>query len=77
MYEAALMYRQIAEHRGGALALDWPPQGFLLATVHRAENTDDPNRLRQIVEALDRIAATVCPVVWPVHPRAVPLRSEL
>jgi UDP-N-acetylglucosamine 2-epimerase len=50
------------QQRGGALARDWPPQGF---AVHRAENTDDPDRLRQIVEALDRIAATV----WPVHPR--------
>jgi UDP-GlcNAc3NAcA epimerase len=69
MYEAALMYRQIAERRGGALARDWPPQGFALATVHRAENTDDANRLKQVVEALDRIAETVCPVVWPVHPR--------
>jgi UDP-N-acetylglucosamine 2-epimerase len=67
MYEAALMYREVAEHRGGALARDWPPQGFALATVHRAENTDDPDRLRQIVETLDRIAATVCPVLGGWH----------
>jgi UDP-GlcNAc3NAcA epimerase len=69
MYEAALMYRQIAERRGGALARDWSPQSFALATVHRAENTDDGDRLRPIIEALDRVAATVCPVLWPVHPR--------
>jgi len=37
--------------------------------VHRAENTDDPNRLREIVSALDCIAKKSCPVVWPMHPR--------
>jgi len=69
MYEAALMYRHMAEARGGALARNWLAQGFALATVHRAENTDDAERLSQILQALDRIAATVCPVLWPVHPR--------
>ena len=40
--------------------------GYLLATVHRAENTDDPARLRAILAALDECDA---PVVFPVHPR--------
>jgi len=39
---------------------------YLLATVHRAENTDDVERLRRIVAALD---AAADPVVFPVHPR--------
>lgn len=69
MYEAALLYRHIAEARGGALARDWPSRSFALATVHRAENTDDGERLSQIIHALNRISATVCPVLWPVHPR--------
>ncbi|MCB9853675.1 MAG: UDP-N-acetylglucosamine 2-epimerase (non-hydrolyzing) [Phycisphaerales bacterium] len=40
---------------------------YLLATVHRASNTDDVANLSQIVEAFveqDR------PIVWPVHPRS-------
>ncbi|MBN1874330.1 MAG: UDP-N-acetylglucosamine 2-epimerase (non-hydrolyzing), partial [Anaerolineae bacterium] len=41
-------------------------KGFLLATVHRAENTDDPTRLRAI---LDAFAALDEPIVFPVHPR--------
>ena len=41
---------------------------FPLATVHRAENTDDPVLLRTITENLDALAATG-PVVYPVHPR--------
>src|SRR5262249_38164459 len=69
MYDAAIQYRQIAESRNGALDRIWQRGGFALATVHRAENTDDPERLRAIVDALERIASTICPVVWPVHPR--------
>ncbi|MBN2389240.1 MAG: UDP-N-acetylglucosamine 2-epimerase (non-hydrolyzing) [Anaerolineae bacterium] len=41
-------------------------KGFLLATVHRAENTDDPARLRAILEAF---AALDEPIVFPMHPR--------
>ena len=41
---------------------------FVLATVHRAENTDDPARLGEIVRALRSVAAAV-PVVLPLHPR--------
>ncbi len=69
MYDASLAFREIAENRGGPLADTWRPGEFALATVHRAENADDPHRLQAIVMALNRIAATICPVVWPVHPR--------
>lgn len=48
--------------------LGLPRGGFVLATVHRAENTDDPERLRTIFVALDRLAADL-PVVLPLHPR--------
>jgi UDP-GlcNAc3NAcA epimerase len=44
------------------------PGGFVLATVHRAENTDDPARLTAIVAALMR-EAEGRPVVLPIHPR--------
>jgi UDP-GlcNAc3NAcA epimerase len=69
MYDASLAFRQVAEARSGSLADMWKPGEFALATVHRAENTDDPERLRSIVSALDKIARTICPVVWPMHPR--------
>jgi len=41
---------------------------FVLATVHRAENTDDPARLSNIVKAFEIVASDI-PVVLPVHPR--------
>jgi len=39
---------------------------YLLATVHRAENTDDSERLLNIMQAFARIDE---PIVFPVHPR--------
>lgn len=44
------------------------PEKFILATIHRAENTDDANRLKSILEALNEIAE-VTPVILPLHPR--------
>jgi len=41
-------------------------QSYILATVHRADNTDDPARLSGILEALGAVSG---PVVFPVHPR--------
>lgn len=41
---------------------------YILATVHRAENTDNSERLCAIVGALMDVAAD-CPVVLPIHPR--------
>lgn len=56
-----------AEARFGALRdrLGLPDE-YIVATVHRASNTDDPAALRRIVAAL---AAVDRPVVLPLHPR--------
>ncbi len=42
------------------------PGNYYLATVHRAENTDDPHRLKNILEAFVALDAQV---VFPIHPR--------
>ena len=47
-------------------SLDLQPQQYVLATIHRAENTDDPRRLASILAGLDALAE---PVVLPLHPR--------
>ncbi len=41
---------------------------YILATIHRAENTNDPVRLRQILLALDELAKSAV-LVFPMHPR--------
>lgn len=67
MYDAALFYQKRATrptwfHQVGVL------NGFALATVHRAENTDDPRRLAEIILALNEINNST-PVILPLHPR--------
>ena len=69
MYDAALYYGGKAGRASGVLdELDLRPRGYVLATVHRAENTDDRARLLALFEALRRLARDL-PVVVPVHPR--------
>jgi UDP-N-acetylglucosamine 2-epimerase (non-hydrolysing) len=46
------------------------PQGYMLATVHRAENVDIPSRLANVVESFDRITERWgLPIVVSTHPR--------
>jgi len=69
MYDAALFYRELAvPDQLVASLLEQYQDGFYLATVHRQENTDDLNRLRNIMMALEEIAERV-PVILPLHPR--------
>lgn len=41
---------------------------YVVATLHRPSNVDDPSQLAQILRALEEVAREV-PVVFPVHPR--------
>jgi UDP-GlcNAc3NAcA epimerase len=69
MYDVALMTAQVAQHRSQILGgIGVSPSNYYLATIHRAENTDDSARLRAIFEVLGRVACSY-PVVLPLHPR--------
>lgn len=69
MYDVALHHGARVSSSGGILGgLGLSPGGYVLTTVHRAENTDDPARLSVVVDALEAVAASM-PVVWPLHPR--------
>jgi UDP-GlcNAc3NAcA epimerase len=68
MYDAILAAKPRADALAPALLdrLGVQSGNYLLATVHRASNTDDPANLRNIIEALGRCGY---PVVFPLHPR--------
>jgi len=76
MYDSILFYSKIAEQKSTILQdlnLLNPHSPFripqyYLATLHRAENTDDPKRLRSILKALNKIGKEI-PVIFPLHPR--------
>lgn len=69
MYDAALHHGALVQAEGRILGqLGLQPRSYVLTTVHRAENTDNPQRLAAVVAALEIVAAQY-PVVWPLHPR--------
>jgi UDP-GlcNAc3NAcA epimerase len=69
MYDATLFAGMTARERSTILArLDLRPREFALATLHRAENTDDPAALAKAVGYLADQAKR-CVVVFPLHPR--------
>jgi UDP-GlcNAc3NAcA epimerase len=69
MLDAALFYREIATPTDATARLIAAcAGGFHVATVHRAENTDDGDRLRSIMAALAE-ASRRTPIVLPLHPR--------
>jgi UDP-GlcNAc3NAcA epimerase len=71
MYDVALYYGEKAERRSRILEqLGLKPKQYVLATIHRAENTDDAQRLRTIFDGLDLVAREVN-VVVPLHPRTL------
>jgi UDP-GlcNAc3NAcA epimerase len=66
-----VMYDLAISMRNGASDVDrWglKPSNYALATIHRAENTDDPSRLAAIFNGLGAVSQTL-PVVLPLHPR--------
>lgn len=67
MQDSSMFFAERAV-KGEALK-DVPESNFIVATLHRAENTDDPTRLKAIVDALNYIHKNILPVVLPLHPR--------
>lgn len=73
MFDVALQQGARALAQGGILDKLAVQNGiqagtYCLATIHRAENTDNPARLAAIVEALT-VFSRETPVIWPLHPR--------
>lgn len=61
MVDAVLENRKLAESRSQALEnLGLKPRDYVLATAHRQENVDSPERLKNILAALDGVGRQVC-----------------
>ena len=71
MQDAALFYRQYAKKPENIKIKD----NYILSTIHRAENTDDINRLKNIFEALEEIAQGI-QVILPLHPRTKKILNQ-
>lgn len=73
MYDAALYYATKAQQ---PKFFDKNINEFILSTLHRVENTDNPTHLENIILALNETAKTL-PVVLPLHPRTRNLLSKI
>jgi UDP-GlcNAc3NAcA epimerase len=72
MFDAAMCYAKDSAAKSKATI---PEEDFILVTCHRAENTDDISRLRNIVEALNEISKSI-KLILPLHPRTSNVMSE-
>lgn len=68
MYDVALHYAEAARQSDILTRLGVAAKQYVLATCHRAENTDDPANLAGVLRGLSRIGASKR-VILPVHPR--------
>jgi UDP-GlcNAc3NAcA epimerase len=77
MYDMTLLATESARSRSQILAtLGLEPGSYAVATVHRAENTDDVARFARVSVWLEA-KARLCPVVLPAHPRTAKLMARL
>lgn len=78
MFDNSLYFSEIAEKKSGILdQLQLTKNNFVLATIHRNNNTDEPARLNAIFSALDQITKLHnTKVVLPLHPRTAKLLSQ-
>lgn len=70
MYDVAIYHGDRASRLSSDIyaSLGLMDKGYVLVTIHRAENTDDSKRLNVIVDSLIRLGKQI-PVIWPLHPR--------
>jgi len=70
MYDSVLHNIKLTEKHSDILEkLNLKNKSYALATVHRAENTDEPRRLNSIFYAFQQISQNGLPVIIPLHPR--------
>ena len=74
MYDAILYYRDMAVKKSNILKeLSLNDEEYILATVHRDFNTDDPRNLKNIIDAFVECKEKI---VFPAHPRTVKTLKE-
>jgi UDP-N-acetylglucosamine 2-epimerase len=70
MYDAFLANKNLAHQKSGILSdLGLKRKGYCLATVHRQENTEDPQRLLNIFIAFEELSSADRPFIILLHPR--------
>ena len=66
MLDSILFYKNRVQENSEKFKTAGIPDHYLLATIHRAENTDNPENLKNILLAFSRLKQDI---LLPVHPR--------
>jgi UDP-GlcNAc3NAcA epimerase len=69
MFDLALKVSNIVDDKEILNKFDIKSKEYALVTIHRAENTDIEENLRNIVDALNSLASTGIKIIFPIHPR--------
>lgn len=76
MKDAVAYYQQLSSDKSSIINdLNLIGEKFVLATIHRQENTDDVDKLKSIFESLEKVHETH-KVVLPLHPRTQKVLEE-
>ncbi len=68
--DAVLQNIEIATNNSKIIqTLELDHKKYVLVTIHRPENTDNPEKMKIIIDTLLAIAAENIEVIWPIHPR--------
>lgn len=75
MYDNSLYFSTVAEQKTAIIGkYNLPKNNFILATIHRNNNTDEPERLNALFSALNKISTLEnVEVILPLHPRTAKL----
>ena len=78
MYDNSIYFADIAEKKSTILKnLEIFPDNYILVTIHRDNNTDNPERLNAIFKALNQIALKDnIKLVLPLHPRTLKMLNH-
>jgi UDP-N-acetylglucosamine 2-epimerase (non-hydrolysing) len=68
MIDTLTRLREAAQARASAQRLGLDPRSYVVATLHRPENVDEPESLLRLLDALAAVSRSA-PVVFPAHPR--------
>ena len=78
MFDNSLHFSKVSEVKTNVLAAnELEKNNFILATIHRNNNTDDPKRLNALFSAMNKIATeNKIKIILPLHPRTAKLLQQ-
>ena len=75
MIDSLVRFEQLFDGQAFLDRFDTQLQDYILVTIHRPSNLDNPRKFHELIDALNRISEKYS-IIWPVHPRTKKVISE-